>query len=82
MDYCWDWQTENKTVKPTVHKISVSKEPDENKFQFQGEELGGASGSPIVDEKEHKVSRSFIWWVYSRCDVWVGLQYKTFERII
>ena len=48
-------QTENKTVKPTVHKISVSKEPDENKFQFQGEELGGASGSPIVDEKEHRL---------------------------
>lgn len=48
-------QTENKTVKPTVHKISVSKEPDENKFQFQGEELGGASGSPIVDGKDHRL---------------------------
>lgn len=47
--------TENKTLKPTVHKISVSKEPDENKFQFQGEELGGASGSPIVDGKEHRL---------------------------
>jgi len=45
---------ENKALKPTIHKISVSKEPNDNGFQFQGEELGGASGSPIVDN-EHRL---------------------------
>lgn len=40
---------------PTVHKAYISKKPDENSFQFQGESLGGQSGSPIVDEKRHLV---------------------------
>jgi pSer/pThr/pTyr-binding forkhead associated (FHA) protein len=47
--------TENNTLKPTVHKISVSKDPDENKFQFQGEEISGASGSPIIDSRSHRL---------------------------
>jgi pSer/pThr/pTyr-binding forkhead associated (FHA) protein len=47
--------TENNTLKPTIHKISVSKDPDENKFQFQGEETSGASGSPIVDVDKHRL---------------------------
>lgn len=47
--------TENQTLKPTVHKISVSKDPDDKKFQFQGEEVSGASGSPIVDSKDHRL---------------------------
>lgn len=47
--------TENNSLKPTVHKISISKEPDEFKFQFQGEELSGASGSPIIDSKRHQL---------------------------
>lgn len=38
-------------LKATVHKINISKEPGEFSFQFQGEELSGASGSPIVDAK-------------------------------
>ena len=38
-------------LKATVHKISISKEPGDYSFQFQGEELGGASGSPIIDKK-------------------------------
>lgn len=38
-------------LKATVHKISLSKDPGHYNFQFQGEELGGASGSPIIDSK-------------------------------
>lgn len=38
-------------LKATIHKISLSKEPGHYNFQFQGEELGGASGSPIIDGK-------------------------------
>lgn len=38
-------------LKATVHKINISKEPGDYSFQFQGEELGGASGSPIIDKK-------------------------------
>lgn len=33
--------TEKNALKPTLHKVYVSKEPDSDKFQFQGEELGG-----------------------------------------
>ncbi|MBR1800920.1 MAG: FHA domain-containing protein [Bacteroidaceae bacterium] len=38
-------------LKATIHKINLSKEPGHYNFQFQGEELGGASGSPIIDGK-------------------------------
>ena len=38
-------------MKSTIHKINVSKEPGVYNFQFQGEEIGGASGSPIIDKK-------------------------------
>jgi len=38
-------------LKPTMHKITISKDPGEYDFQFQGQELGGASGSPIFDNK-------------------------------
>lgn len=38
---------------PTVHKVSISKTPDDNQFQFQGVGVHGASGSPIIDAKNH-----------------------------
>jgi pSer/pThr/pTyr-binding forkhead associated (FHA) protein len=36
---------------PTVHKVYISKTPDENGFQFQGQAVGGQSGSPIIDRQ-------------------------------
>ena len=48
--------TANSTeLMPTVHKAYISKTPDENGFQFQGQSIGGQSGSPIVDEKRHLI---------------------------
>ena len=44
---------------PTVHKAYVSKKPDENNFQFQGQGIGGQSGSPIIDEKHRLVGVLF-----------------------
>lgn len=50
-------------LKPTIHKVSISKEPGEYDFEFQGEELGGASGSPIVDRTGHLVG--VLWGGYA-----------------
>lgn len=44
---------------PTVHRAYVSKNPDKNNFQFQGQGVGGQSGSPIVDKKHNLVGVLF-----------------------
>lgn len=41
---------EGKKLTPIVHKISLSKRPDEFNFQLQGQVIGGQSGSAIIDE--------------------------------
>lgn len=38
-------------LKPTFHNLRVSKVPGDYDFQFQSETVGGASGSPVFDEK-------------------------------
>ena len=38
-------------LKPTIHKLTVIKEPGEYNFQYQGQDVGGSSGSPIFDRK-------------------------------
>jgi pSer/pThr/pTyr-binding forkhead associated (FHA) protein len=40
---------DGKELAPTVHTASISKKADENNFQFQGQSIGGQSGSPILD---------------------------------
>lgn len=40
---------------PTVHKVIVSKKPDDNVFQIQTMGMHGQSGSPIVDRKNRLV---------------------------
>lgn len=49
-------------MKSTIHKINVSKEPGVYNFQFQGEEIGGASGSPIFDKKGQLVGVLWGGW--------------------
>lgn len=45
----------SKELMPTVHKAYISKTPDENGFQFQGQSIGGQSGSPIIDEDRNLI---------------------------
>lgn len=46
------FQTANATeCLPTVHKVMVSKKPDDNQFQIQTMGMHGQSGSPIIDSK-------------------------------
>lgn len=52
-------KNEDGGLKPFISKISVSKVPDLNTFEIQGEILGGASGSPIVDKKGRLVGVLF-----------------------
>lgn len=41
-------------VLPTTHRGYISKKADKNNFQFQGQAIGGQSGSPIMD-KDHNL---------------------------
>ncbi len=46
------WGLDNKTqsLEPFIRSVSCSKMPSTFDFEFQGESVGGASGSPIFDE--------------------------------
>lgn len=46
------WGLDNKTqsLEPFIRSVSCSKVPSSFNFEFQGESVGGASGSPIFDE--------------------------------
>ena len=43
-----------KEINPSIHRVAVSKKPDNIEFQFQGQGQGGQSGSPIID-KNHRL---------------------------
>ena len=45
---------DGKELRPTIHKASLSKTPDDNQFQIQTVGLGGQSGSPVID-KSHRL---------------------------
>lgn len=45
---------DGKELRPTLHKASISKMPDENEFQIQTVAIGGQSGSPVID-KNHRL---------------------------
>lgn len=41
-------------LRPTIHKASLSKIPDDNQIQIQAVGIGGQSGSPVID-KSHRL---------------------------
>lgn len=41
-------------LRPTIHKASLSKTPDDNQMQIQAVGIGGQSGSPVID-KTHRL---------------------------
>lgn len=42
-------------LRPTMHKASLSKVPDDNQIQIQAVGIGGQSGSPVIDKKHRLV---------------------------
>lgn len=45
---------DGKELRPTIHKASLSKTPDDNQIQIQAVGIGGQSGSPVID-KSHRL---------------------------
>lgn len=45
---------DGKELRPTIHKASLSKTPDDNLIQIQAIGIGGQSGSPVID-KSHRL---------------------------
>lgn len=46
---------DGKELRPTIHKTSLSKVPDDNAMQIQTVGIGGQSGSPVSDSKHRLV---------------------------
>lgn len=42
-------------LRPTMHKASLSKTPDDNQIQIQAVGIGGQSGSPVIDRSHRLV---------------------------
>lgn len=59
------WGLDNKTqsLEPFIRSVSCSKKPSTFDFEFQGEAVGGASGSPIFDQKGRLVGVLWGNWV-------------------
>ncbi len=45
---------DGKELRPTIHRASLSKTPDDNQIQIQAVGIGGQSGSPVID-KSHRL---------------------------
>jgi len=45
---------DGKELRPTIHKASLSKTPDDDQIQIQAVGIGGQSGSPVID-KSHRL---------------------------
>lgn len=46
---------DGKELRPTIHKTSLSKTPDDNQIQIQATGIGGFSGSPVSDSNHRLV---------------------------
>lgn len=46
---------DGKELRPTIHKASLSKTPDDNQLQIQAVGIGGQSGSPVIDRSHRLV---------------------------
>lgn len=59
-----DWAMDEKThsLEPAIRETMCSKMPSKYTFEFQGESIGGASGSPIFNEKGQLVGVLWGGW--------------------
>lgn len=46
---------DGKELRPTIHKATLSKTPDDNQIQIQAVGIGGQSGSPVIDSKHRLI---------------------------
>lgn len=46
---------DGKELRPTIHKATISKTPDENQIQIQVVGISGQSGSPVIDSKHRLI---------------------------
>ncbi len=51
----WGQDDVTKSLQPEIRELKCGKEPGKYTFEFQGEAVSGASGSPIFDRKGHLV---------------------------
>lgn len=58
----WGLSKEAKSLEPGIRSVQCSKVPERYNFEFQGESVGGASGSPIFDKKGHLVGVLWGGW--------------------
>lgn len=64
---------------PVVHRIYISKTPDADMFQLQGNNLGGQSGSPIIDKNRNLVG--VLWGALRTTDVSFGCNIKHLKEL-
>lgn len=58
----WGLDKGSKSLEPAIRSVQCSKVPERYNFEFQGESVGGASGSPIFDKKGHLVGVLWGGW--------------------
>ncbi len=58
----WGQDDITKSLQPEIREVKCGKEPGKYTFEFQGESVGGASGSPIFDKKGQLVGVLWGGW--------------------
>lgn len=71
--------SKGKEYLPTVHRMYISKTPDDNMFQLQSNVVGGQSGSPVVDKNHRLVG--VICSSYRHTDVSFGCNIKHLKEL-
>lgn len=71
--------SKGKEYLPTVHRMYISKTPDDNMFQLQSNVVGGQSGSPIVDKNHRLVG--VVWGSHRGTDVAYGCNIKHLKEL-
>ncbi|MGN1229399.1 MAG: FHA domain-containing protein [Prevotella sp.] len=71
--------SKGKEYLPTVHRMYISKTPDDNMFQLQSNVVGGQSGSPIIDKNHRLVG--VVWGSHRGTDVAYGCNIKHLKEL-
>ena len=75
----WGKDESTKSLEPGIRDLKCSKLPGRYDFEFQGEAVGGASGSPIFDGKGHLVG--ILWGGVSNLSYGKACQAKWLKEL-